>query len=262
LAPCEFFNHMQVTTRTSIPWSSNMVDYVEGGPIAARACQSPHGGGGGGGGIALPQVHISSPADNSTDPTSTVVLTGTSDQPEIEVLDGNTVVGNAPVDGSGHWSLTLTQVASGLHTYSAVATNSAGTTTSNIVHVTVQTTATGGSNGASNLSSTSTGKHSASKKHGATKKRKPAFCSSKRKFIIRLRTHHAHLVSATITVNGKLVKTLHGKRITAPIDLRGLPRGGFTVRIRARASNGKVFTGKRVYRTCTPRKSKRTIPVL
>jgi hypothetical protein len=97
---------------------------------------------------------------------------------------------------------------------------------------------------------------------GKSKKHKLAVCSSKRKFIIRIRTHHAHLVSATITVNGKLVKTLHGKRITAPIDLRGLPRGGFTVRIRARAADGRVFTGKRAYHTCTPRKSKRTIPVL
>jgi hypothetical protein len=94
------------------------------------------------------------------------------------------------------------------------------------------------------------------------KKRKPAICSSKRRFVIRIRTHHAHLVSATITVNGKLVKTLRGKRITAPVDLRGLPRGGFTVRIRVRAADGRVFTGKRVYHTCAPRKSKRTIPLL
>jgi hypothetical protein len=266
VATCEFFNHMQVTTRASSSWTSSMGDYVDGGPIAARACQSP---GGGGGGLTLPNVHISTPADNSTVATSTVVLTGTSDQPWVEVLDGTTVVGNAPVSG-GTWSLTLNGVADGLHTYSAVATNSAGTTTSNVVHVTVQTSASNGGGGpttttAGSMSAPGTGAGAGGTKGagpGKSKKRKLAVCSSKRKFIIRIRTHHAHLVSATITVNGKLVKTLHGKRITAPVDLRRLPRGGFTVRIRVRAADGRVFTGKRVYHTCTPRQSKRTIPIL
>jgi hypothetical protein len=262
---------MQVTTRSSASISSTMEDYVDGGAIASRGCQTTGGGGGGGGGgLNLPNVHISTPADNSTVATSTVVLTGTSDQPEVEVLDGNTVVGNVSVDSSGNWTLTLTGVADGLHTYSAVATNSAGTTTSNVVHVTVQTSASNGGGAGGGSASTSVSSTSAAGA-GATKgaiagknkkKRKAAVCSSKRRFIIRIRTHHAHLVSATITVNGKLVKTLHGKRITAPVDLRGLPRGGFTVRIRVRAADGRVFTGKRVYHTCAPRKSKRTIPIL
>jgi hypothetical protein len=273
---CEFFDHMQVTTRSSLSWTSAMGDYVDGGAIAARACQSPSGGGGGG--LSLPTVHISTPADNSSFATSTVVLTGTSDQPEVEVLDGNTVVGNAPVDGSGNWTLTLGGVANGSHAYSAVATNSAGSTTSNIVHVTVQiggstgggpstggsTTTSAGSTNASDAGAGAGGTKGAAGTKGATKhkKRQFAVCSSKRRFIIRIRAHHARLVSATITVNGRLAKTLRGKRITAPVDLRGLPRGRFVVRIRARAADGHVFTGKRVYHTCAPRKSKRTIPLL
>ena len=282
-AGCEFFNHVQVTSRSSSTITSQLQDFVDGGAVAARACESPGGGGGGGGGggcTSFPSVQVSSPVDGYIDPTSSVTLSGTSDQTEVELLDGDTVVANAPVS-AGTWTLTLNNVPDGSHAYSAVATDSNGCTApSNTVHVTVHTTSGGGGssgngggggNGAGGSMTTSAGSMNPSGSAvgdtkgagaGKHKKRKGAVCSSKRKFIIRIRTHHARLVSATITVNGKVVKTLRGKRITAPVDLRGLPRGGFTVRIRAVAANGRVFTGKRVYHTCTARKNKRTIPLL
>jgi hypothetical protein len=134
-ATCEFFNHLQLTSRSSSSITSTMEDFVDVGPIVARACRT----GGGGEGISLPQVQITSPADYSVDNTHTVVLTGTSDQPEIEVFDGTADVGHA-VANEGHWNLTLNGVADGQHAYTAVATNSAGSTTSNTVHVTVETT--------------------------------------------------------------------------------------------------------------------------
>jgi hypothetical protein len=141
-ATCEFFNHLQITSRSSVSLTSNMDDFLDSGPIAARACQS-----GGGGGGTPPSVHISAPADSTCTSAGTVTLTGTSDQSEVEVVDGTTAVGNAPVDGSGNWTLTLNGVADGSHSYSAVATDAAGTTTSNTVTVTVNSQGCGGVSG-------------------------------------------------------------------------------------------------------------------
>ena len=53
-------------------------------------------------------------------------------------------------------------------------------------------------------------------------------------------------------VNGKRVKVLRGKRLTSHVNLRGLPKGRFTVKIKLQLANGKVITGTRRYRTCTP----------
>ena len=52
-------------------------------------------------------------------------------------------------------------------------------------------------------------------------------------------------------VNGKQVKALKGTRITATVDLRGLPKGRFKVKIAATLTTGKVVTSTRQYRTCT-----------
>src|SRR3712207_6847927 len=61
-----------------------------------------------------------------------------------------------------------------------------------------------------------------------------------RKFRIRVRQPRGtRIVSARVLVAGKLVKTLRGKRITAPVDLRGLPKGRFKVKITARLSDGR-----------------------
>ena len=132
-ATCEFFNHMQLTSRSSSSITSTMADFVDGGSIVARACRTEGGGEGSGEGggekASLPQVQITSPADYSIDATSTVVLTGTSDQPEVEVFDGTQDVGHAVVN-EGAWSLTLNNVTDGQHAYTAVATDSAGSTAS------------------------------------------------------------------------------------------------------------------------------------
>jgi hypothetical protein len=38
----------------------------------------------------------------------------------------------------------------------------------------------------------------------------------------------------------------------ARVDLRGLPRGRYTVRIVARLRGGRVVRARRLYRTCRP----------
>jgi len=79
-------------------------------------------------------------------------------------------------------------------------------------------------------------------------------CRSRRNFRIRLRRD---LVSARVFVNGRRVRTLRparrGGRLRARVDLRGLPRGRFTVRIVGRTRKGRTVVSRRAYRTCVPR---------
>ena len=60
-------------------------------------------------------------------------------------------------------------------------------------------------------------------------------------------------VSATVLVNGKRVRVVRGRRLRAPVVLRGLPKGKIAVRITIRLKGGKRVTGTRVYNTCIPR---------
>lgn len=79
-------------------------------------------------------------------------------------------------------------------------------------------------------------------------------CASRRKFRIRLRSPKGTKIkSATVTVRGRTVATRKGRRVTAPIDLRGLPKGRVKVSIRVVLRNGEVVRGSRTYRTCVPK---------
>jgi hypothetical protein len=83
--------------------------------------------------------------------------------------------------------------------------------------------------------------------------RPPARCRSRRNFVIRLREpKRGRIVSARVYVNGKRVKVVRGKRLRARINLRGLPKGRYTVRVVVVTSTGRRITEKRRYRTCTP----------
>ena len=80
-------------------------------------------------------------------------------------------------------------------------------------------------------------------------------CVSRRRFRIRVRKQHGvNLTSAEVKVNGKRVKVVRGKRLTAPIDLRTLPKGRFTVQIIATTSDGRKIKGTRKYRTCAKKR--------
>ena len=61
-------------------------------------------------------------------------------------------------------------------------------------------------------------------------------------------------MSATVAVNGKLKARVKGGRTTAPVNLRGLPKGRVKVKIAIRASDGRTYTGTRTYRTCAARR--------
>lgn len=79
-------------------------------------------------------------------------------------------------------------------------------------------------------------------------------CVSRREFRICLRVPRGKTaLSATARVNGKQVKVVRGKRLRAPVILRGLPKGKITVRISIRLKGGKRVNGVRRYNTCIPR---------
>jgi hypothetical protein len=80
-------------------------------------------------------------------------------------------------------------------------------------------------------------------------------CASRRSFRIRLRIPRTLAVSrAIVKVNGKQVDVVRGKRLTAPIELRGLPKGRFAVEITVVATDGRTLQGTRRYRTCVPKR--------
>ncbi|HEX8084002.1 MAG TPA: calcium-binding protein [Solirubrobacteraceae bacterium] len=80
-------------------------------------------------------------------------------------------------------------------------------------------------------------------------------CASRRKFTVRVRREIRGTVKrVTIFINGKRVKTVTGRRIGLPIDLRGLPKGRIRVRLRVELKDGRVATDTRRYRTCATKK--------
>jgi DNA-binding beta-propeller fold protein YncE len=88
-------------------------------------------------------------------------------------------------------------------------------------------------------------------------------CVSRRNFRIRLRVPIGVSVrSAQVTVNGKRVPVSQGARLTAPVDLRGMPGGIVTVRIRVVTTAGRVLTGTREYQTCRRGSAPNTPPRL
>ena len=90
----------------------------------------------------------------------------------------------------------------------------------------------------------------------AAKLRSNRRCVSRRNFVIRLRRapRGDRIRSAVVTVNGKRVKAVRGKRVRARIDLRGLPKGTVRVAITVRTAKGRTLRSARTYRTCAPRK--------
>jgi hypothetical protein len=83
-------------------------------------------------------------------------------------------------------------------------------------------------------------------------------CASRRSFKIRLHTKKADpLVRATVYVNGRRVRTLKGKRLRAAVDLRGLPKGTFRVKVQGVTRRQHRVRDLRTYHTCVPKRASR-----
>jgi hypothetical protein len=79
-------------------------------------------------------------------------------------------------------------------------------------------------------------------------------CMSHRSFTIHIRQVPGLTYrEVTVDVNGHRVSVTRGSRISAPVDLRGLPKGRYTVKITVITTTGQHLTGTRSYRTCVPK---------
>jgi hypothetical protein len=93
-------------------------------------------------------------------------------------------------------------------------------------------------------------------------------CVSRRKFRIRIRQRGGiKIQTALVFVNGKKVRVLtrkvfNKKRKVAGVNLRGLPRGVFKVRIVVLTTEGTTLRGTRTYRTCTKKRKSKKPPKL
>jgi len=80
-------------------------------------------------------------------------------------------------------------------------------------------------------------------------------CGSLRRFTIHIREPKRDpFVKLKIFLGHKVFKAYrHGDEITSVINLRGLPLGTYTIKIRARTAAGFVVKGHRTYHTCIPK---------
>jgi hypothetical protein len=93
-------------------------------------------------------------------------------------------------------------------------------------------------------------------------------CVSRRKFRIRIRERRGVKIEAAILLlNGRRIKVVkrrvfQRRRHTATVNLRGLPKGTFKLKITVLTSQGTSITGTRKYRTCTKKRRSRRPPRL
>jgi hypothetical protein len=77
-------------------------------------------------------------------------------------------------------------------------------------------------------------------------------CFSGRKFNIHIHdSKYDPFKTVVVTLRGHKVKVVHrGSTYIATINLKGLPSGAFTIKIKATTFRGNVVSGKRTYHTC------------
>jgi hypothetical protein len=80
-------------------------------------------------------------------------------------------------------------------------------------------------------------------------------CRSRRSFRIRLVVPKGVIIAtASVRVNGKRVKVVRKRRLTSYVNLVGLPKGRYSVKIVVVTEAGKILTTTRRYRTCAPKR--------
>jgi hypothetical protein len=81
-------------------------------------------------------------------------------------------------------------------------------------------------------------------------------CASRRSFSVRLTKgalQGVGIATVTVTLDGKRLGVLRGRRIGSRVTVRGLPRGRHALKIVVALQDGRKLSGKRRYRTCTKR---------
>ena len=78
-------------------------------------------------------------------------------------------------------------------------------------------------------------------------------CSARRRIVFRLRqAGGVRLRSAVVYLNGRRVRRLRGRAVTAPIVLTRLPSGRITLKVVALTTRGKRLTTRHLYANCSP----------
>jgi Concanavalin A-like lectin/glucanases superfamily len=78
-------------------------------------------------------------------------------------------------------------------------------------------------------------------------------CVSRRHFRIHIKGVKG-VLKAVIKLTGVPARTVKGRALGLPVDLRGLPKGKVVVRITITRKTGKRLVGKRTYHTCASRR--------
>jgi hypothetical protein len=76
-------------------------------------------------------------------------------------------------------------------------------------------------------------------------------CVSRRYFVIKVRQKFWPIILGVTVRTPKGTRALRGKPWRATVDLRGLPKGRFEVKITALTKTGRTIRGTRRYRTCS-----------
>jgi hypothetical protein len=80
-------------------------------------------------------------------------------------------------------------------------------------------------------------------------------CLVRNRLAIRLRQRgRIRLKRVAVYVKGRYRKTVRNRRVTAPIVIRRVPRGKFTVKLVARTTKGRKLTAKKRFRNCQRRR--------
>ncbi len=141
------------------------------------------------------------------------------------------VTGADGTTGSGQGTASVTTAATGTATSSSSSTATSGATAT-----TTSATAAQGVQGATVVTPKPTPQ--------------PVACVSRRLFVLHVQNvKRLDIVSAVIYVDGREVRAT-SRDLSAPVDLRGLPKGTFVVRIVAKTASGRTVTGRRTYHTC------------
>jgi len=94
---------------------------------------------------------------------------------------------------------------------------------------------------------------------GAVRLPQSVGCFSGRRFTISVRrTRRLHVRALDVYVNRRLVVRVRGRRLRVPVNLTGLPKGTFTVRVVVHARRGGrrvTLRDRRTYHTCAPGRS-------
>jgi hypothetical protein len=88
-------------------------------------------------------------------------------------------------------------------------------------------------------------------------------CVSRRNFVVHvIQIKGVRYRRVEAAVNGRRLAVISGSRTHARVDLKGLPKGTYTLRITATTTNGHTISGTRTYHTCVRKRTAHGNPIL